>query len=72
MLLLVTGVGLNLLQLAEPVSRIPPVAQRVGTFESPVHLPVWLNLALGVMAVLASMERALRLRYSSLLDMAGH
>ncbi|WP_432163800.1 hypothetical protein [Streptomyces tendae] len=71
-LLLVIGVGLNLLQLAEPVSRIPPVVQRVGTFESPVHLPVWLNLALGVMAVLASMERALRLRYSSLLDMAGH
>ncbi|MGX1512934.1 hypothetical protein [Streptomyces collinus] len=70
--LLVIGVGLNLLQLAEPVSRIPPVAQRVGTFASPVHLPVWLNLALGVMAVLASMERALRLRYSSLLDMAGH
>lgn len=70
--LLVIGVGLNLLQLAEPVSRIPPVAQRVGAFESPVHLPVWLNLALGLMAVLASMERALRLRYSPLLDMAGH
>lgn len=70
-LLLVIGVCLNLLQLAEPLSHIPPVAQRVGTFESPVHLPVWLNLALGAGAVLASMERALRLRYSSLLDAAG-
>ncbi|WP_406137173.1 hypothetical protein OH828_00225 [Streptomyces anulatus] len=71
-LLLVIGVGLNLLQLAEPVSEIPPVAQRVGTFDSPIHLPIWLNLALGGGAVLASMERALRLRYSSLLDAAGH
>lgn len=47
-LLLVIGVGLNLLQLAEPVSQIPPVMQRVGTFESPIHLPIWLNIALGV------------------------
>ncbi|MFJ6461847.1 hypothetical protein ACIQM0_12470 [Streptomyces sp. NPDC091387] len=71
-LLLVIGVGLNLLQLAEPVSEIPPVAQRVGAFDSPIHLPIWLNLALGGGAVLASMERALRLRHSSLLDAAGH
>ncbi|AXQ56302.1 hypothetical protein [Streptomyces koyangensis] len=70
-LLLVIGAGLNLLQLAEPVSHIPPVTQRVGTFVSPIHLPIWLNLALGGGAVLASMERALRLRYSSLLDAAG-
>ncbi|MGW8692320.1 hypothetical protein ACWGNY_20675 [[Kitasatospora] papulosa] len=70
-LLLVIGVGLNLLQLAEPVSQIPPVMQRGGTFESPIHLPIWLNIALGGGAVLASMERALRLRYSSLLDAAG-
>ncbi|MEU8597704.1 hypothetical protein ACF1HG_09110 [Streptomyces globisporus] len=71
-LLLVIGVGLNLLQLAEPISEIPPVAQRGGAFDSPIHLPIWLNLALGGGAVLASMERALRLRYSSLLDAAGH
>ncbi|MFF9063125.1 hypothetical protein ACF09K_31185 [Streptomyces sp. NPDC014882] len=70
-LLLVIGVGLNLLQLAEPLSHIPPVTQRVGTFEAPIHLPIWLNLTLGGGAVLASMERALRLRYSSLLDAAG-
>lgn len=37
-----------------------------------MHLPIWLNLALGGGAVLASMESALRLRYSSLLDTAGH
>jgi hypothetical protein len=69
-LLLVIGVGLNLLQLAEPVSQIPPIAERIGRFESPVHLPIWLNFALAVGAALASTERAFRLRYS-LLDHAG-
>lgn len=71
-LMLVIGLGLNLLQLAEPLSQIPPVAENVGTFTSPVRLPLWLNIALGVGAVLASMERALRLRYSPLLDMGGN
>ncbi|MEV8129073.1 hypothetical protein AB0P07_34370 [Streptomyces sp. NPDC085944] len=71
MLLLVVGVGLNLVQLAELLSRVPPVVQRLGTFESPVHLPIWLNVALGLGAVPAGMERALRLRHFPLLDAAG-
>ena len=71
-LMLVIGIGLNLLQVAEPISQIPPIAESLGTFESPIHLPLWLNLALGAGAVLASMERALRLRYTPLLDMAGN
>ncbi|MFC0006755.1 hypothetical protein [Micromonospora siamensis] len=69
-LMLLVGVGLNLLQLAEPLSRIPPIAENVGTFESPVRLPIWLNFALAVGAVLGSTERALRLRHS-VLDQAG-
>ncbi|GLY08754.1 MULTISPECIES: hypothetical protein [Actinoplanes] len=69
-LLLLVGVGLNLLQLAEPLSHIPAIAERAGTFESPVHLPIWLNFALAVGAALASTERAFRLRYN-LLDVAG-
>ncbi|WP_440072499.1 hypothetical protein [Streptosporangium sp. OZ121] len=69
-LMLLIGVGLNLLQLAEPVSRIPPIAESIGRFESPVHLSIWLNFALAVGAILGSTERALRLRYS-LLDKAG-
>jgi hypothetical protein len=67
---LLIGLALNLLQLAEPVSRIPAIAENVGSFESPVHLPIWLNLALAVGAIVGSTERALRLRYS-LLDQAG-
>ncbi|WP_435054776.1 hypothetical protein [Micromonospora aurantiaca (nom. illeg.)] len=69
-LMLVIGVGLNLLQLAGPVSQIPPIAENVGTFESPVRLPIWLNFALAVGAALGSAERALRLRYG-VLDHAG-
>ncbi|ATO15210.1 hypothetical protein CO540_16355 [Micromonospora sp. WMMA2032] len=69
-LMLLIGVGLNLLQLAEPMSRIPPIAENIGTFDSPIHLPIWLNLALAVGAALGSTERALRLRHS-VLDHAG-
>jgi hypothetical protein len=69
-LMLLIGVGLNLLQLAEPVSRIPAIADSAGHFTSPVHLPIWLNFALAVGAALGSTERSLRLRYS-LLDQAG-
>ncbi len=71
-LMLVIGLGLNLLQLAEPISQIPPIAESAGTFTSPIRLPLWLNIALGAGAVLASMERALRLRYTPLLDLAGN
>ncbi|MDG4808198.1 hypothetical protein O7634_15705 [Micromonospora sp. WMMD1120] len=70
MLVLLGGAGLNLLQLAEPISRIPAVAERTGHLDLPVHLPIWLNFALAVGAILASTERALRLRYG-FVDQAG-
>lgn len=70
--LVVAGIGLNLLQIAEPVSRIPPIAETVGVFVSPVALPLWLNITLALLAALASTERALRLRYHWLLDAAGN
>ncbi|RCK71151.1 hypothetical protein DT076_01445 [Desertihabitans brevis] len=71
-LAVLVGVGLNLLQLAEPVSQIPPVTALVGTFESPVRLPLWANVALGLAAALGSTERALRLRYRWYLDAVGN
>jgi len=67
-LMLLIGVGLNLLQIAEPVSRIPPIAETVGAFESPVRLPLELNIGLGLGAAAGAVERALRLRYHWLLD----
>jgi hypothetical protein len=67
-LVLLIGVGLNMLQAAEPISGIPLLAGTFGSFESPLHLPVWLNLALGFGAAVGAMERAMRMRYHWLLD----
>ncbi|GAA4689475.1 hypothetical protein [Nocardioides nanhaiensis] len=67
-LLLTAGLVVGALQAAEPVSQIPPIASTLGTFESPWRPPVWLNLALGLGAALAAVERALRLKYHWLLD----
>jgi catechol 2,3-dioxygenase-like lactoylglutathione lyase family enzyme len=64
LLLLVVPALLVVPQLVEVAFEIPPVAERFGTFTSPVHLPFWLNVALGLGAAVASTERALRLRYS--------
>lgn len=55
---------LALPQLAEAITQIPPVAERVGTFDSPIHLGVWENVTVAVIAAVASTERATRLRYS--------
>lgn len=71
-ILLVVGVGLNIPQLAEAVTAIPPLAERIGRFESPLRLPLWLNVTLAVGAGFASVERGLRLRYHWLLDGAGN
>lgn len=71
-ILLVIGVILLVIQIAEPISRIPPIAENIGIFESPLHLPLWLNIALTIGAALASTERALRMRYHWLLDAAGN
>lgn len=70
-LLLVVGVTQLLLQLAEQLTAIPPVAESIGAFHSPVDLPLWLTITLTAGAVAGSMERALRLRYHWLLDAAG-
>ena len=67
-LMLLAGVGLNMLQVAEPVSAIPLIAGVFGSFESTLHLPVWLNLAFGFGAVVGAMERAMQVRYHWLLD----
>lgn len=55
-------------QVAEKLTEPPEVAQNVGTFHAPVHLSVWMNLTLVLVTLAASTERALRLRYSRLLD----
>lgn len=70
-IVLLLGVGLNALQVLEPVLQIPPIVETFGRFESPVHLPLWLNITVAVAAGFAAWERALRIRYNWLLDGIG-
>ncbi|WP_430789275.1 hypothetical protein [Actinoplanes sp. G11-F43] len=67
-ILLLVALLLGLPALVESLSRIPPVAERWGTFTSPLDLPVWSTVVIGLVAAVASTERALRLRYSAWLD----
>ncbi|WP_410642681.1 hypothetical protein [Amycolatopsis sp. lyj-346] len=69
--LLLISVLLLIPQLIEVAFKLPPVAARFGAFVSPVSLPAWLNSLLGIGAVLASVERALRLRHNPFLDTIG-
>ncbi|MFC7529289.1 hypothetical protein [Actinoplanes sp. GCM10030250] len=68
---LVVGIGLNLVQLLEPTLGAPPIVERFGRFESPIDLPVWVNVALGAAAAVGAVERSWRLRYHWLLDGLG-
>lgn len=65
---LLIALVLGVPQIIEQISHIPPVAERFGTFTSPIQLPAVLNITLVIAALLASTERALRLRYNWLLD----
>lgn len=65
---LVVGLGLGIPQIIEQITHIPWVAENVGAFTSPIHLPAWLNISLLVGTLVASSERALRLRHNWLLD----
>ncbi|GAB2604201.1 hypothetical protein [Kribbella endophytica] len=69
----VLGIAVLLLipQIVGPFTRIPPVAEHFGVFDSPIHLPAWLNVTIVVVTLLASTERALRLRFNRLLDGAA-
>ncbi|WP_226367821.1 hypothetical protein [Pseudonocardia sp. ICBG162] len=52
----------------EMVSSIPEVADRFGTFTSPVILPGWLLGTLTVAGVVAAMERAVTWRHNRIVD----
>ena len=69
---LLGGLFLVLTQLAEQLTGPEEIARYVGgTFTAPVDLPAWANTVVGLVTVTASTERALRLRYSRLLDGAA-
>lgn len=70
--MLLIGVAALVVQMAEHLSQIQPVADSIGVFTNPFDVPLWLNIALTVGAALASLERGLRVRYHWLLDSAGN
>lgn len=68
-LMLVLGLAVALPEAAERITAIDAVAERVGTFTSPVVLPGWLTVTVLVGGALAAIERALTLRNHWLLDL---
>jgi catechol 2,3-dioxygenase-like lactoylglutathione lyase family enzyme len=67
----VVGLGVEVPQIIEALSRIPLIADSIGTFTSPLRLPLELNLLVGLAAVLGSTERALRMRSSWIDELAS-
>lgn len=65
---LIVALILGVPQIVEQISQIPPIADNVGSFTSPFRLPAWINITLLVATLVASTERALRLRNHWLLD----
>ena len=59
---LLVGLAVTLSVAAEQITRIEVVAQYVGTFVSPIHLPGWAKIALSTAGALAATDRALRLK----------
>ncbi|MFJ8791591.1 hypothetical protein [Streptomyces sp. NPDC102462] len=68
---LVAALAVLIPQVAEQLTRAEGIARHTGTFTSPIGLPKWGNTVLGLATAAAGTERALRLRYSRLLDGAG-
>lgn len=66
--ILVVALAVNLLHGAEALTHSPIIAEKVGTFTSPIHLPTWANTTLITAGALAAIERATRLRHNRFLD----
>lgn len=66
--ILLVGLVLGVPQMVELITHIDAVAERVGTFNSPIRLPNWANTTLFVAGIIAASERALTLRNHWLID----
>ncbi|OZF52676.1 hypothetical protein [Rhodococcus sp. 14-1411-2a] len=70
-MLVIGGLCVEVPQIIESLSLIPPIADSIGTFTSPVRLPLHVNLLIAVAAVIGSTERALRMRSSWIDELAS-
>ncbi|WP_106816338.1 hypothetical protein [Microbacterium timonense] len=69
--LVVIGLSVTVPQLLQTLSEAPFIADSIGTFQSPINLPIAANVAIGFAAVVGSAERATRMRSSWLDDLAS-
>ncbi len=69
--LVLIGVVVTTLEIADTISQAPPIAVRWGTFDSPIRLPLEATIAVTLAAIAASIERALRLRSNWLDSLAS-
>jgi hypothetical protein len=69
--LVLAGLSVAVPQILQELSQVPPVADSIGTFTSPVQLSPMGNVLIGIAAVIGSTERALRMRSSWLDDLAS-
>lgn len=69
--LVVVGLCVEVPQIIASLSRIPLIADSIGTFTSPIQLPLLANLIIGLAAVVGSTERALRMRSSWIDELAS-
>lgn len=67
----VVGLGVTVPQLIDTISQIPPLADSIGSFESPVRVSLTINVPIAIAAVIGSTERALRMRSNWLDDLAS-
>jgi hypothetical protein len=68
LVVLILGLAVLIPQLLAQLSQIPWVEDSIGSFAAPFQLATWSNLVVTLATVVASTERALRLRYHWLLD----
>lgn len=68
LIMLIVPMVLAIPQIIDAVTQVPLIAQRFGTFNSPIALPMWFNIALGLCAAAGSVERATRLKWNAFLD----
>lgn len=68
-IILLTSIALGFPQLLQLITSIPFIADKIGTFESPINLPEWLNSILFFAGIAAAFERAITLRNHWLIDM---
>jgi hypothetical protein len=66
--ILIVGLIVGIPAGLEMLTQIEPIAERFGTFTSPIALPVWLNTTLLIVGIAAAVERALTLRNNWLID----